>query len=315
LVGVAQDQPGHGAGRLSVQAREHVAVGVHGDGDGGVAQALADDLGRDASGQRRGRVAVSDVVEPDLGEAGRPGVLLEPSGEALRMDGLAIWPGEHQAGVLPARADCQPLLELPGAVLVERGDRRRIKRQRPAALGGLRLGDDNFVIDDYPRSAGRDTAGVQVHVSPAQPSDLAAAHAGGGEQQPSRVQRVIAHMLEEEAQLLWAPHMQLWCHALGQVSQDGNVAREVAPAHCVSECRMEHAVDVPDTLRSQPAAPVAPPIVQQLTVEHREVGRREPLQEQATERRDDVPLDGYAIAVPGGGPNPRRAHGRQPLVD
>jgi len=41
-----------------------------GDGDGGVAEALADHLGRDAGGQRRGGVAVTDVVQPDRWQAG-----------------------------------------------------------------------------------------------------------------------------------------------------------------------------------------------------------------------------------------------------
>jgi hypothetical protein len=82
-----------------------------------MAQALADHLGRDAGGECRRRIAVANIVEPDLREAGRPGVLLEPSGEALRMDGSAVRPGEHEARVLPSWADRQPLLELPGPVL------------------------------------------------------------------------------------------------------------------------------------------------------------------------------------------------------
>jgi hypothetical protein len=120
LVGVAQNQPRHRAGRLLIQAGQHVAIGIHGDRDVGVAEALADHLGWDASGQRGGRITVADVVQPDLGQAGRMGVLLEPSGEALRVDGAAIRPGEYQARLLPAWANRQPLLELPGAVLTER---------------------------------------------------------------------------------------------------------------------------------------------------------------------------------------------------
>jgi hypothetical protein len=70
-----------------------------------VAEALADHVGWDASGQGGGRIAVADVVQPDLGQAGRMGVLLEPSGEALRVDGAAIRPGEYQARLLPAWAN------------------------------------------------------------------------------------------------------------------------------------------------------------------------------------------------------------------
>src|SRR6266540_3456427 len=86
LVVVAEDQPGHGAGRELVQAGQDVAVGVHGDGDVRVPQPLADDLCGDAGGQRGGGVAVADVVQPDPRQPGRPGVLLEPLREPLRVD-------------------------------------------------------------------------------------------------------------------------------------------------------------------------------------------------------------------------------------
>jgi hypothetical protein len=51
----AEDELGHRAGCLLVQAGQHVTIGIHGDGDVGVAEALADDLGRDPS--RQGGVA------------------------------------------------------------------------------------------------------------------------------------------------------------------------------------------------------------------------------------------------------------------
>jgi hypothetical protein len=93
-----------------------MAVGIHGDGNVGVAEPLADHLGRDAGGQGRGRVAVPDVMQPNPGEAGLSGVLLEPPGEAFRVDGAAVRPGEHEARVLPSWSDRQPLFELPGPV-------------------------------------------------------------------------------------------------------------------------------------------------------------------------------------------------------
>src|SRR4029450_10664225 len=31
--------------------------------------------------------------------------------------------------------------------------------------------------------------------------------------------------------------------------------------------------------------------------------------------RDDMPFDGHAVAVPGGGPDPRWSHGSQPLIE
>jgi hypothetical protein len=113
LVAVAQNQPRHRAGRLLIQAGQHVAIGIHGDRDVGVAQALADHLGWDASGQRGGRIAVADVVQPDLGQAGRMGMLLKPSGEALRVDGAAIRPGTRpdscQRGPTASRCSSCPV--------------------------------------------------------------------------------------------------------------------------------------------------------------------------------------------------------------
>jgi hypothetical protein len=45
---VAEDQAGHRLGRLGVQAGQHMRVAMQRDLDGGVAQPLGDDLGRDA---------------------------------------------------------------------------------------------------------------------------------------------------------------------------------------------------------------------------------------------------------------------------
>jgi hypothetical protein len=84
---LAEDELGDRAGRLLVQAGQHVAIGVHGDGDVGVPEALADDLGRDPSRQRGGGVAVPNVMQADLGEPSGGGVLLEPPREPLWCSG------------------------------------------------------------------------------------------------------------------------------------------------------------------------------------------------------------------------------------
>jgi hypothetical protein len=78
---------------------------------------------------------------------------------------------------------------------------------------------------------------------------------------------------------------------------------------------MQNAVDVPYALGSQPTAPVPAAVVHQGSVERREVAWSESLQQHTTERRDDVPLYGHAVAGPGGRPNAWRPHCRQPLVD
>jgi hypothetical protein len=67
-------------------------------------------------------------------------------------------------------------------------------------------------------------------------------------------------------------------------------------------------------LEASPPCPSPAAAVQQRPVERREVSWREPLQQHATKRRDDVPLHSHAIAGPGRRPHPRRSHRRQPLV-
>src|SRR5215218_10287355 len=85
--GTVEDQAGHGIGRLGVHAGDDVAVDVQGDSDIGVAKALADYLGRDARGQRRGGVAMADVVQPDRRQAGGPGQPPEPVGDEVGVNG------------------------------------------------------------------------------------------------------------------------------------------------------------------------------------------------------------------------------------
>jgi hypothetical protein len=182
-----------------------------------VSEPLADNLGWDAGCERRSRVAVSDVMQSDLRQAGRPSVLLEPPGETLWVDGATVRPGEHQPRVLPARANRQPLLELPGAVLAERGDRHRVQRQRPATLGGLGHGDYDLIVDDHPRPTRRDAADLQIDIRPTESGDLAAPHTRGSQQQPRRIQRVTSHLIEEGTELPRTPDAHLWSHALRQV--------------------------------------------------------------------------------------------------
>jgi hypothetical protein len=67
-------------------------------------------------------------------------------------------------------------------------------------------------------------------------------------------------------------------------------------------------------LEASPPCPSPAAAVQQRPVERREVSWREPLQQHATKRRDDVPLHSHAIAGPGRRPHPRRSYRRQPLV-
>src|SRR5215204_776597 len=47
LLRAGEDEVGDGRGRLPVHARDDMAVGLEGEGDAGMAEALADHLGRD----------------------------------------------------------------------------------------------------------------------------------------------------------------------------------------------------------------------------------------------------------------------------
>ena len=60
----------------------------------------------------------------------------------------------------------------------------------------------HLVVDDHAGNGGRDGGVVEVDVNPAEPGELAAAHAGRGDQQPQGVQTVVPDMVEERAQLL-----------------------------------------------------------------------------------------------------------------
>ena len=66
------------------QAGQHVTIGAHRDGDAGVAEAFADDLGRDPGRQGGRRVAMADVM---------PANPREPGGAACCPDHLENRPG------------------------------------------------------------------------------------------------------------------------------------------------------------------------------------------------------------------------------
>src|SRR5215212_10775515 len=73
-----EDQVGDRRRRVPVHAGDDMAVGLEGEGDAGMAQALADHLGRDPGLEGRGGVAVAHVMQADPRQPGGPGVLLEP---------------------------------------------------------------------------------------------------------------------------------------------------------------------------------------------------------------------------------------------
>ena len=76
----------------------------------------------------RGGVAVTDVVEVDLGEPGRRGQLLEPAGDGVRVRGSAVLPAEQQPVILVVRAQVFPFPVQRLDVSHQRGQGERVQR-------------------------------------------------------------------------------------------------------------------------------------------------------------------------------------------
>ena len=75
---------------------------------------------------------MAQTIQRDLRQPGGGDVLLEPGGEAGRVDSSAVRPGEQQARVDIAAADKRPLGGLDDQVVVEGSDGRRVERERAA---------------------------------------------------------------------------------------------------------------------------------------------------------------------------------------
>ena len=76
----------------------------------------------------RGGVAVTDVVEVDLGEPGRRGQLLEPAGDGVRVRGSAVLPAEQQPVILVVRAQVFPFPVQRLDVSRQRRQGKRVQR-------------------------------------------------------------------------------------------------------------------------------------------------------------------------------------------
>ena len=123
-------------------------------------------------------------MQADDRQAGRQDMASEGSGDLPRMERPAVLPGEHETRVDPGRPPGQPLGRLVIAPGLEPGDGGRVEGDRTAALRRLGLGDDDLVADRDQGSADRDPGPAEVDVGPLNAEDLAAAHPGGGGQQP-----------------------------------------------------------------------------------------------------------------------------------
>jgi len=141
-------------------------------------------------------------MQPDPGQPGGPGVLLEPVGDVLRVQRATVRPGEHVAVVAVASSDRLAVLGLALALSFQRRKRDGIEGEAASGPLGLRFRVMHPVVDDHAGNGGGDGRMVEVDIDPPQPGQFAAAHAGGGDQQPQGVQAVVTDMVEERAQLL-----------------------------------------------------------------------------------------------------------------
>ena len=90
-----------------------MGVGVEGDGDGGVAQKLLDELGVDVLREQDRSAGVAEAVEGDGGEPGPREQLSEgPLPEVEGINGVADLPGEDEALVIIEAAGLELLFGL-----------------------------------------------------------------------------------------------------------------------------------------------------------------------------------------------------------
>jgi hypothetical protein len=98
-----------------------------------------------------------------------------------------------------------------------------VERERAAPGAGLRLGDDDLVVDEHAGHPRVDPRGGQVEIDHAQAGDLAAAHPGGGEQHPRGVQAVGADVPDERPKLGRRPDAPLRALAGGRAGGVGTM--------------------------------------------------------------------------------------------
>jgi hypothetical protein len=129
---IPEDEIGDRGRRHLVHPGNDVGVDSQRDRHRGVAQPLADDLHGHTRLECGRGIAIAQTIQRDLRQPGGGDVLLEPGGEAGRVDSSAVRPGEQQARVDVAAADKRPLGGLDDQVVVERSDGRRVERERAA---------------------------------------------------------------------------------------------------------------------------------------------------------------------------------------
>jgi hypothetical protein len=169
--------------------------------------------------------------------------------------GGAVGTGEDQPRVHPGRPDLGAFLVLASLVLAQGGQGGRVQGQGPLAHPGLGLGLVHHIVDHHAGPPGGEPSGVEVDVDPAQPGQFGAPHPGGGDQQPQRVQAIVASVGQEAAELLGGPDLHLGGGAPGWGDGVGHVADQVAEADGILEGPVQHRVDVAHRLGAGPGRP------------------------------------------------------------
>jgi hypothetical protein len=126
----------------------------------------------------------------------------KPQAESVGVDLCAARHGGGQAAIRIVRARGQPLFGLALAVLTQRGHGSRVECDSAPAAGRLRLAGYHLVPVPPPCPADAHDAAIQVDVLPRKAQQLAAAHAGGGGEQPGGEEPVIGDCGQECPRLL-----------------------------------------------------------------------------------------------------------------
>jgi len=252
-----------GVGRLSSRLAhpgEQMRVRVGRRPDRGVTQHLGHDRDVDPGGQHQRRPAVAQVVQADLPDSGFPGDLHELLGHVVRMPRVAVDVGEHQV-VLGVRVTPLCPLAVLGEPVAQQGTERGLPEVDAAglAVGGLRRAEQESAVDAAARLAGRVLVGLElgghelltdheepvleVYVTPPQAQGLTAAEAGHRHQLEDDAERVRAGVVEEPAELLTGPGVDLRAMLLRDGGVGGRVVADQALPAGVAQRGGQYAVD------------------------------------------------------------------------
>ncbi len=114
-----------------------MAGAVEGDGDAGVAEAFADDLGVHAGGENEAGAGVAQVVGGEGGYVEAAQRLLEESVDAFGVQGPAVFAGEDVAAVGVGGSPGEAFLELVASPGAQRGDGAVVDVDGAAAAAGF----------------------------------------------------------------------------------------------------------------------------------------------------------------------------------